>query len=573
MQKRIALPGSTRRPLAGAKIVGKADPDQRIEITIQIRRRPGFDVGKKATQLAAQPRQKRRYLSRAELAAAAGADPADISRIDAFAHAHHLTVVEASVPRRTIKLSGTIGDLSAAFGVTLRRYKAGTVAYRGRTGPVTIPADLHRIIERVLGLDDRPTVVPHYRGLPRRARAARGSSGRGKKSPPSTSYTAPKVAAIYDFPAGLDGSGQTIALIEMNDVDKNGNPTGAGYATSDLDTYFKDLGIPTPSVVAVGVDGGANVPGRDANADGEVTLDIEVAGAVAPGAKIAVYFGTNTDDGFIQALTAAIHDDTRKPSVVSISWGQPEETATQQLLQGLEQALQEAAVLGVTVCAAAGDSGSPDMPKKGWDHKPHADFPASNMYALACGGTSLDPSSAPNAPVETVWNRGATGGATGGGVSNVFAKPSYQAAVNVPRPAVSAGGRGVPDVSGNADPYSGYSVVVGGTAQVIGGTSAVAPLWAGLLARINQSLARKGSNAVGFANPLLYAPTARAAFHDITQGNNDIYKALHGEYPAGRGWDPCTGLGTPDGTRLLGALSGQPAAAARRARRRRAHAH
>jgi len=568
MKKRIALAGSTRQPLAGAKIVGKPDVNQRIEITIQIRRKPGYDLKKKLTQLASQPLRNRRYLSRAELAAVAGANPADIAKIDAFAHEHHLTVVETSVPRRTIKLSGTIGDMSAAFGVTLRHYKAGAVTYRGRTGAITIPVNLTGIIERVLGLDDRPTVVPHYRVLA----PARTRSRRGRRTSASTSYTAPKVAAIYNFPAGLDGSGQTIALIELNDVNRAGAPTGGGYATGDLETYFTGLGIRTPSVTAVGVDGGANIPGTDVGADGEVTLDIEVAGAVAPGAKLAVYFGTNTDDGFIQVLTAAIHDDARRPSIVSISWGGPEEQTTQQLLQGLEQALQDAAALGVTVCAAAGDSGSPDMPKKGWDGKPHADFPASNTYALACGGTTLDSSSDPSAPVETVWNRGAKGG-TGGGVSNFFAKPPYQEAVTVPRPATAAGGRGEPDVAGNADPNSGYKIVVGGKPQVFGGTSAVAPLWAGLLARINQRLAQNKGNPVGFVHPLLYASgTESSAFHDITQGNNDIYNALHGEYSAGVGWDPCTGLGTPNGTRLLQTLSGQAQAAktARRTRTKRA---
>ena len=195
-----------------------------------------------------------------------------------------------------------------------------------------------------------------------------------------------QLANIYDFPSGLNGAGQTIALIELNDVNSQGNATGAGYETSDLQTFFKDLGIPMPSVTPVGVDGGANVPGKDADADGEVTLDIEVAAGIAPGAKIVVYFGTNTDDGFIQVVSAAVHDTVRKPGIVSISWGQAEETATPQMLQGLQQIMQEAAALGVTVCVAAGDDGSADMVKKVWDKKPHVDFPASSPFALACRG-------------------------------------------------------------------------------------------------------------------------------------------------------------------------------------------
>jgi kumamolisin len=223
------------------------------------------------------------------------------------------------------------------------------------------------------------------------------------------------------------------------------------------------------------------------------------------------------------------------------------------MLQGLEQALEEAAAVGVSVCVAAGDNGSADELLAQWDHKPHVDFPASSTYSLACGGTTLVASSAANAPVETAWNEGASGGATGGGVSNFFPKPSYQANTNIPAPANSAGGRGVPDVSGNADPYSGYAVFVEGKAQVVGGTSAVAPLWAGLLARVNQKLGK----AVGFINALIYAQGAASAFHDVTEGNNDIYDDLKGKFPAGPGWDPCTGQGTPDGAAVMVMLTGQ----------------
>jgi kumamolisin len=560
MEKRIELPGSNRIAIKGAKVVGKVDPNQRIEITVQVRRRSEVELESKLKELATQQPSERKYMTRTELATAAGADPTDIPKIDAFAHQNKLSVTEVSIPRRTVKLSGTIADMSAAFGVKLQRYKAGSVSYRGRTGKLKIPASLGGIVERVLGLDDRPTVMPHFRKI------AKGQTARGSKKkaahPKPTSYTPPQVGAIYSFPTGLNGSGQTIGLIELNDVNSQGDATGAGYSTSDLNTFFKNLGLATPAVTAVGVDGGANVPGKDDNADDEVTLDIEVAGSIAPGASIAVYFGTNTDDGFIQVLTAAVHDDVRKPSVISISWGQAEETATSQMLQGLEQALQEAAAVGVTVCVAAGDNGSADEAEAQWDHKPHVDFPASSTYALACGGTTLAATSAANAPVETVWNEGSSGGATGGGVSNFFPKPSYQSNANVPAPTVSAGGRGVPDVSGNADPYSGYQVFVDGSAQVIGGTSAVAPLWAGLLARVNQKLGKP----VGFINALLYASGGATAFHDITSGNNDIYKDLGGKFPAGPGWDPCTGQGTPNGTAVLAVLSGAGSPSPKRTR-------
>jgi kumamolisin len=298
-------------------------------------------------------------------------------------------------------------------------------------------------------------------------------------------------------------------------------------------------------VTDVSVDGGGNQPTGDPNsADGEVALDIEVAGAVAPGANMAVYFTPNTDQGFLDAITTAIHDQTNNVTVISISWGGPESTWTAQSMQSYDQAFQDARALGVTICVAAGDNGSSDGVTT--DDLAHVDFPASSPNVLACGGTSL---LASNGAIqsETVWNDGSQGGATGGGVSEVFPLPSYQSTSSVP---VSVNpsqfqGRGLPDVAGDADPETGYDTTVDGQPSVVGGTSAVAPLWAGLIALLNQQLGKP----VGFLNPLLYAAGERSGFHDITSGNN-------GAYSAGPGWDPCTGWGSPIGTAMLANLSG-----------------
>jgi kumamolisin len=345
------------------------------------------------------------------------------------------------------------------------------------------------------------------------------------------------VATLYQFPAGTDGTGQTIAIIEL----------GGGFGRTDLDPYFAGLGLPVPSVTAASVDGAVNQPGQDpSGADGEVLLDIEVAGAVAPGAAQVVYFAPNTDQGFVDAVTTAVHA-TPTPTVVSISWGQSEDSWTAQARTALDQAMADAAALGVTVCAAAGDNGSGDG-----QSGTHVDFPASSPHALACGGTSLRGNAGTGViSSETVWNDGASGGATGGGVSDTFGLPSWQASAGVPAqagaPAGSAAGRGVPDVAGCADPVTGYQVRVDGQSMVIGGTSAVAPLWAGLISRLAQSTGKR----YGLIQPLLYAGgTAGAAapgFRDITSGSN-------GAYAAGPGWDACTGLGSPDGTALLGVL-------------------
>jgi len=234
--------------------------------------------------------------------------------------------------------------------------------------------------------------------------------------------------------------------------------------------------------------------------------------------------------------------------VISISWGNPEANWTPQALQAFDQALQDAAAVGVTVCCAAGDSGSTDGLNDGLQH---ADFPASSPHVLACGGTRLE-SSGNKITSETVWNEGPGNGASGGGVSDVFPIPPWEAGAGVPPTAnlTHFKGRGLPDVAGDADPATGYSVIVDGQGAVIGGTSAVAPLWAGLIARINQLLGQP----VGYLTPLLYNQLANTgAFHDITKG--DI-----GAYQAGPGWDPCTGWGSPDGTQLTAGLSGKPAA-------------
>jgi kumamolisin len=287
----------------------------------------------------------------------------------------------------------------------------------------------------------------------------------------------------------------------------------------------------------VSVDGGANAPTNPSGADGEVALDIEVAGAIAPGAKIAVYFATNTDQGFVDAITTAVHDTTNNPSVISISWGGPESGWPQSSLTAMDDACQSAGAIGVTITVASGDNGSSDGASGN-----NVDFPASSPYVLGCGGTKLT-GSGTKITSEVVWDDGSQGGATGGGVSVDFPLPDWQAKAGVPKSSSSSGGRGVPDVAGDASPETGYNILVDGQQEVVGGTSAVAPLWAGLIALINQ---QRGKPA-GFVNPSLYA--APTAFHDITSGNN-------GAFSAGPGWDACTGLGSPDGAKIAAALGG-----------------
>lgn len=518
-QQYVPIPGSDRTLLPGSQQLGPVASDERIEVSVYLRPRSPNNL---ATAIGEQLPHQRQHLSREEFATNLGAHPDDLAKVEAFAGEHDLAIVKIDSARRVVVLAGTAATLSEAFGVELQRYEHKEGTYRGRTGQLQIPADLALIIEGVFGLDNRPQAQPHFRLLEPTVSTLAAT----------TSYTPPQLAQLYNFPTNLDGQGQCIAIIEL----------GGGYRKRDLSAYFTQLGIKIPTVLAVSVDGGHNSPSGPNSADGEVDLDIEVAGAVAPGAKIVVYFAPNTDQGFLDAITTAIHDTQNKPSVISISWGAPESGWTNQAMQAMDKAFQDAATLGVTVCCASGDNGSGDGVTT--DKLAHVDFPASSPYALGCGGTRLE-SSGNKVTSEVVWNE-ATGGATGGGVSDVFNLPSWQTGVGVPASTNPGGrvGRGVPDVSGNADPATGYQVRVDGQTFVIGGTSAVAPLWAGLLALINQQL----GHPVGYLNPLIYQQLAKAnVLRDVTSGNN-------GTYQAGPGWDACTGLGTPDGVKLLTAL-------------------
>jgi kumamolisin len=489
-----------------------------MQVTVTVRRRGSEG---ELTEIGSQPGQ----LTRDEFAERFGADPKDLKKVEEFAGAHGLEVAEASETRRTVVLTGSIADMSRAFGVDLKLYEHPKLGvFRGRVGPVYVPSDLADVVEGVFGLDDRPQVRPHIRHLAK-------DGARSREAPQG--YGPNEVARLYDFPTGSDGAGQTVAIIEL----------GGGYKPEDLDIYFDALGIaPQPEVSAVSVDGAGNVPEGPQGADGEVMLDIEVVGAVAPGAKMAVYFAPNTTAGFLDAVTTAVHDTERQPSVISISWGMAEQGWPPQALRAYDEAFKEAAALGVSVCCAAGDDGSSDGVGDG---RAHVDFPAASPWVLACGGTRLESTDA-GITSEVVWHE-PTGGATGGGVSEFFEPPLYQQGANVPPSAnpEHKAGRGVPDVAGDADPVTGYKVRVDGHDMVIGGTSAVAPLYAGLIALMNQQVGQP----VGFLNTALYAePVSTEGFRDIVSGDN-------GDYEAGPGWDACTGLGSPDGAKILGALS------------------
>jgi kumamolisin len=510
-QARKPLPGSEKSPISDlpAALAAHMTPPRREKISITVVLHPKSPI------------DPTRRLTREEFASEYAPDAAAVELVQSFAEEFglHMEPHPTAGPR-SFSVSGSEAALAEAFGVTLALHEMNGHALRVRSGSINLPEQLIPHVAAVLGLDNRPQAQPHFRiAVPHAT---------------NVSYTPVQVATLYGVPAGASAKGQTIGVIEL----------GGGFEPSDITTYFQSLSLPVPTVTPVLVDGGTNSPTTPSSADGEVLLDIEVSAAIAQGANVAVYFTPNTDQGFIDAISTAVHDTTNKPSVVSISWGGPESTWTTQSADALNTACQAAAALGVTITVAAGDDGSSDGVNDGANH---VDFPGSSPNVLCCGGTKLVGSGS-TITSEVVWNESANNeGATGGGVSDLFALPTWQQGLDVPAPTTSTGGRGVPDVTGNADPTTGYSVLVDGASEVIGGTSAVAPLWAGIIALANAQNVAASKPTVGFANPALYA--APTAFHDITSGNN-------GAFSAGPGWDACSGLGSPIAPSILTALTG-----------------
>lgn len=499
MEKRVVLEGSFREHPENA-IVLDHPTDSVQTVTVVLRRKKEIDDHSEITH--------------EELANKFGAHIDDVGAVDSFCARYGLTVTQYNLGTRTMKVSGKLSQLAEAFGATVQCTAKDNVeeskAYQTRLGTLSVPAELDGLIVGVLGFDKRPQAKPHIRAV--------------SKDSGSVSYTPPQIAERYDFPKNK-GAGQTVAILEL----------GGGYNDSDLQQYWQLIGVSPVKVSSVGVDGAVNSPSGDpGSADGEVGLDIEVIGGIAPEASIVVYFTTNTDQGFLDGINAVVQDTTNKPKVLSISWGGPESSWTAQAMTAISEALHDASLLGITVCIASGDNGADDGVGDGNNH---VDFPASSPWAIACGGTSL-----PESRPEVVWNDGANGGASGGGYSTFFAKPRYYQTDEI----VSGNYRGVPDVAGDADPNTGWITIVDGSQGVIGGTSAVAPLWAGLIALCNEVTAA----TAGWIGKVLYLGNGPEALVGITQGNNGV-PGLTSGYKAGKGWNPCCGLGRPDGQKVM----------------------
>ncbi len=326
-----------------------------------------------------------------------------------------------------------------------------------------------------------------------------------------TALTPMQVAKAYNFPLVDIVKKRTVAILEL----------GGAFKLSDIASYCKSNNIAMPQITVISVDGALEQ--SDPNgADGEVGLDICVIAGCAPGVHIAVIFAPNTSQGFIDGITKCLSLD---PDAISISWGSPEDQWAASYREALDALFLQAEQKGINIFAASGDNGSSDG--ENWPFEKHVDYPASSPYVIACGGTSLQLNPDGSRLSETAWASNATSSEGGGGGISTFypVEPWQSNAMH------SLGkGRGVPDVSGNADPNTGYLVDIDGQTEQIGGTSAVAPLYAALQCLINASKDKH----IGNMHTKLYAN--EDCCFDVTNGTN-------GGYNCGPGDDLVTGLG------------------------------
>jgi kumamolisin len=535
----VTLPGSQRNPARAARVLGPADPDERVDVTIKLRRKAPLP------EVSVRPAHP---VSRAELGERYGASTEEIDKVKSTFARFGLKVVDADAASRSVRLAGTVRSMEEAFRVKLMNYEQPRGGYRGRVGPIQIPSDLDGVIVGVFGLDNRRVAKPRPHSAAKLERTPHEKAQPGAQATSSDRawFYPAELATIYQFPDG-DGSGQSIGILEF----------GGGYFPSDLHAFCNAAGVSVPDVIPISVDGAAT-DARD-GAESEVMLDIEVVAGACPQATIPVYFSNFDEQGWIDNLSTAIHDTTHAPSVLSISWGLAEDDPdwTQGAIDMINDMLQAAALAGITVLVASGDDGSSDAETDG---RAHVDFPAASPFVLAVGGTTLHVKR--GKPAEVAWKdgdglRADGGGSSGGGVSVHFARPSWQR-VSIPSVNPDAiDGRVVPDVSADASPNTGYFLVVDGNSGVAGGTSAATPLWAALIGRMNALLT--SNKHVGYLTPVLYktmpgssSTVGASCCTDVTSGNN--ITATNGGYQARPGYDAVTGWGTPLGTKLLATL-------------------
>ncbi|HEY8298526.1 MAG TPA: S53 family peptidase, partial [Candidatus Baltobacteraceae bacterium] len=403
---------------------------------------------------------------------------------------------------RSVVVRGPIERLVSAFGATVAVFEdGGGRRFRHRSDALHLPAELAAVVRGVFGLHQ----WPRSRKLEALQRHA-------------TPLLARDVVARYRFPE-CDGRGQTIGVVQLDGVCK----------PDDFDRCMSAQGLAVAHPIVKRVD--RTVVSHEAATakDLEAALDVQIIGSLAPGATIVAYEAPNSERGLLDAIREALFGEEHRPSILSISYGWPEPLWTPVALNILEDLFTVAALVGVSVFCSSGDNGA----ELDYDGKPHVVAPASTPFAIACGATII---AQPGDCGEQAWEK------TGGGFSARFDVPEWQdvAGTSASLFGVSAG-RGVPDVAAQQGP--GYYVVMDGVELAMGGTSAVAPMWAALTARINQQL----GVAAGCFLPILYEKRGERLFGEIVSGGN-------GRFEAGADWNPCTGLGVPNGIAIESAL-------------------
>ena len=502
MDRSVPIPGTQRQVWPGSKPAEAVDASSDILLTAWFRAKPGGDLDAVSARKLGETLPKlRTYASRSSLAQQTGADPADVELVRSYCEQFGLRVTDAHW--RTAFISGPIERLSEAFGAEVAIFvDPGERRFRHRSGALHAPPEIAAALRGVFGLLEWPR-----------------SKRIGALQRHATPLYASDVVAHYQFPEG-DGKGQTIGVVQFRGT----------FKQSDFDQCMHTQGIAAPAPIVKRVDNTVTVHEFETSKDLEAALDTQIVGALAPGARIVVYEAPDTERGFLDAIRTALFDEEFRPTVLSISYGWPEHVWTPVALSILDELFTAAALLGVSVFCSSGDHGA----ELDYDGLPHVLAPASSPFALACGATVL--SAGDGAGDETAWPQ------TGGGFSEVYDVPSWQDAVNTVASGYNVNaGRGVPDVAAQEGP--GYCVFVDGIELAMGGTSAIAPVWAALAARINQRL----GTPIGFFAPLLYQGSNDGRFREITAGGNDRYQARSG-------WNPCTGLGVPIGTAIENGL-------------------
>ncbi|MFM0336866.1 S53 family peptidase [Paraburkholderia fungorum] len=541
----VELAGS-RRPLPHNGIrVGDVDPHAPVEVTITL----------KGPALPSSDQMTPHPLTRDEIAKNWGVSSDNVNKVEQVLRPFGLTVLEVMQGGRSIRVKGSAAAMIAAFKPNLGIYQVpGQGQIRARHGMLMVPIELDGIVDGVFGLDQRRMADRHVQAAVHPAKLA--------------PLKPADLVKRYNFPAG-DGAGKTIAIAEFGQNLGNGQVLPPAYIPSDVSSFCTDNGLPIPTVRIESV-GLSPLNEQQYRSEiqqlskdlqnllfaqtAETMMDVQIIAGLCPKADIGVYFATWGERGWVNLLDEVTSGSGPVPVALSISYGLAEEAAdwSNGAMDSINQRLQIAAMQGITVCVSSGDDGSGcDQSGK----RCHVEFPSSSPYVLSVGGTMLT-TRADGTSNEVVWweapGQRPGGGATGGGVSTLNARPAWQTPKVASLNPNSIDGRVVPDVSALAGPPL-YDLLLDGQPLPDGGTSASTPLWAALIARIDASL--PPGKQQRFLPPLLYQNNVmQAGFRDIDSGQNASHPSPGKGYSATKGFDAVSGLGVPDGQALLGVL-------------------